>query len=380
MTRWADGGPLRILLSIHHPLDRDSGAAGVVMRIAEEYRRGGHEARILSHDDLPRWITGRARDLAFPALLAAEAGRWRPDVIDASSGDGCIAFSRPIPGGALRVTHSHGLEHLSSTREQAEEAQAGRRPSLSKRLWRHGLRLRLVARSFRCADLALVLNDAEAAHLGRVLGVAPGSIRRMRLGTDHAGLRIEAPARQPGGIVQIGAYAPRKGVAVTAGAMIRAMMQRPDITLSFIGTGVPRDGVLADYPAALHPRIAVVERYANAALPGLLASRSICLMPSLFEGYGLAKLEAMACGLAVIASDDEGARTDIVHGVTGQIVPRGDDRALAAMVIALVDHPERAEALGRTGMAMASRFSWGVVARERIDAYREYAARGRQSS
>jgi glycosyltransferase involved in cell wall biosynthesis len=238
----------------------------------------------------------------------------------------------------------------------------------------------MVARSFRHADLALVLNDAEAEHLDRRLGMASRMIRRMRLGTDHAGIRIEDRRRLPGGVVQIGAYAARKGIAVTARSMIRAMSERPSITLAFIGTGVPRSVVLADYPAHLHSRIEVVERYSNAALPGLLASRSICLMPSLFEGYGLAKLEAMACGLAVVVSDDEGARTDIVNGITGLVVPRGDDAALASAVMALVDHPERADALGRTGMAMASRFSWQVVASERIDLYREGLARAATAS
>lgn len=368
--------PLRILLSIHHRLDRDSGAAGVVMRFAEEYRRRGHDARIASHDDLPRWMPPSLRQLAFPALLDRLCGTWRPDVVDASSGDGWLRFGRAGAGGALRVTHSHGLEHLSSAREIAEDARLGRPTPWRKRAWRHGARLRLVARSFRAADLGLVLNDAEAAFLNRRLGIPPGRVRRIRLGTDHAGRDpAPGPPRDPGAVVQIGAYVPRKGVATTAAAMVPLLRARPAATLTFVGTGVPRERVLGDYPPDVHRAIAVAPRYDNRALPALLAQSAICLMPSSFEGYGVAKLEAMACGVVPVVSDDPGACADIDDGIDGVVVPRGDATALAGAVLGLVDQPLRRAALASAGLAKAARFSWPAVAAERIACYVEAAGR-----
>ncbi|MCC2975168.1 glycosyltransferase family 4 protein [Sphingomonas sp. PL-96] len=364
--------PLRILLSIHHRLDRDSGAAGVVMRIAEEYRLLGHQARVLSHDDLPPWARDRAGFL-FPLLLARQVTRWRPDVVDASSGDGWLAFSQGMPARPLCVTHSHGLEHLSSASEIEEAASSGRRLALAKRLWRHGLRLKLVARSFAAADLALVLNDAEATCLEQRLGVAADAIERIALGTDHAGVPIRVSGRAPAGVVQIGAYSRRKGVQVTARAMTAILGERADATLTFIGTGVPRETVLADYPAHLHGRIEVVLRYANAQLPALLEPHSICLMPSLFEGYGISKIEAMACGLAVVTSDDGGACADVVDGVNGLVVPRGDATALAAAVRRLFDDPQEAAALARTSRITAAERSWATVAQARLALYRKHA-------
>lgn len=364
--------PLRILLSIHHRLDRDSGAAGVMMRIAEEYRLLGHQARVLSHDDLPRWAGDRA-GLLFPLVLAREMTRWRPDVVDASSGDGWLAFSRRLPGRPLCVTHSHGLEHLSSAGEIEEAAREGRRPALSKRLWRHGLRLKVVARSFAAADVALVLNDAEATFLAQRVGVPVNAIDRIALGTDHAGVPIRVSGRAPAAVVQIGAYSQRKGVQVTGRAMIAILDERPEATLAFIGTGVSREAVLADYPGHLHDRIEVVPRYANAQLPALLEAQSICLMPSLFEGYGISKIEAMACGLAVVTSDDAGACADVTDGVNGLVVPRGDGAALAAAVRRLLDHPDAAAALAKAGRVTAADRSWAGVAQARLALYRKHA-------
>lgn len=366
-------GRLRVLLSIHHPLDADSGAAGVVMRLGDEYQRLGHEVRIASHDDLPARLAGPIRDLLFPVRLASIVRAWRPDVVDASSGDAWIAHAVGGPDGPLRVTHSHGLEHLASAREIEEAATAGAVPSVAKRFWRHGLRLRLVARSFRQADLSLVLNRAEADFLQRRLHVPPRAVRLLRLATDHAGRPAETGPRDPQAVVQIGAYTRRKGVEVTAAAMTRVMRRFPLATMTFVGTGCARDTVVADYPPALHSRIEVVRRYVNGDLPRLLVPRSICLMPSMFEGYGLAKLEAMACGLAMVVSDDPGASADVVDGGNGFVVARGDVDDLARSVSSLLADPGRVETFGRAGMATAARFTWPAVAAERLDLYRRHA-------
>ncbi len=363
---------LRILLSIHHPLDRDSGAAGVVMRTAEELCRLGHHASVVSYDDIPTIIPDRFRGLAFPFVLERTIARLRPDVVDASSGDGWFAFSSRSTRGRLRVTHSHGLEHLSSEREIADQNAGGHAISLGKRLWRHGLRLRLVARSFARADLSFVLNDAEADRLRSCAGVALSAVRRIRLGTDHAGIALPDGARDPSAIVQIGAYSERKGVKVTAAAMRQVMAVTPLASITFIGTGVHRSVVLADYPTCFHDRIHVIERYANTDLPALLAGSTICLMPSLFEGYGIAKLEAMACGLALVVSDDPGAQKDIRDKENGLVVARNDVEGLRDTVIYLIENPVQASDIGWAGSVTASYFSWSNVTSERLANYKDY--------
>jgi hypothetical protein len=58
--------PVRIFLSIHHRLDHNAGAPGVILRLAEEYRRLGHEVRVHSFDDMPDSLRGNAGQVAFP--------------------------------------------------------------------------------------------------------------------------------------------------------------------------------------------------------------------------------------------------------------------------------------------------------------------------
>jgi glycosyltransferase involved in cell wall biosynthesis len=369
-----DGSPrhpvasLRVLLSIHHDLSRDSGAAGVILRLTEEYRRLGHEVRTVSFDDLPARWPRVARMMAFPAHVARAMEAWRPDVADCSSGDAALAYARAPARPMLRITHSHGLEHLASASERLEDLDAGRRTSLAKRLGRHGVRLHAVGQSFRRADLSLVLNEAEARFLCDRLAIAHHRIHRARLGTDHAGI-IPSPSWRRQNVVQIGAYIPRKGIRQTAIAMTAVMRRWPDVAMLFLGTGTSGAAVREDFPPELHGRISVVPTYANAELPGLLADSAVCLMPSLFEGYGIAKLEAMACGVVPIVSDDPGAALDVTDGQDGLIVPRRNAAALEAAIAMLLTDRLRLAVMAGEAVRTASLFSWQAAASERLALY-----------
>lgn len=80
------------------------------------------------------------------------------------------------------------------------------------------------------------------------------------------------------------------------------------------------------------------------------------------EGWGIASLEAAACGTATVASDAPGLRDSVVDGVTGFLVPHGDVPALAAGVGRILGDPELRDRLGRQARAFAEGFSWDVSA------------------
>ena len=89
--------------------------------------------------------------------------------------------------------------------------------------------------------------------------------------------------------------------------------------------------------------------------PAFLAGIDLFVMPSLFEGLGVAALEAMAAGKPVIASRVGGLAESVVDGVTGLLVAPGDDAQLADAIEKLHLEPARAVALGRHGRERAQR-------------------------
>lgn len=76
------------------------------------------------------------------------------------------------------------------------------------------------------------------------------------------------------------------------------------------------------------------------------------------EGWGIANLEAGACGTPVIASDSPGLRESLIAGKTGLLVTHGDTRALASAMTRIADSPELVAVMGNAGRRFAERFTW----------------------
>lgn len=81
------------------------------------------------------------------------------------------------------------------------------------------------------------------------------------------------------------------------------------------------------------------------------------------EGWGIANLEAAACGTASVASDAPGLRDSVVHGSTGYLVPHGEVDPLADRLSALLQNPGHRDALGAGARRFAEGFSWSGSAR-----------------
>jgi len=88
------------------------------------------------------------------------------------------------------------------------------------------------------------------------------------------------------------------------------------------------------------------------------------LFPSVKEGWGIANIEASACGTPAIAADSPGLSDSVVHGETGYLVPHGNAAALAAVLVRLMDEPAEIERLGRAGRRLAEGLSWERAASE----------------
>lgn len=86
--------------------------------------------------------------------------------------------------------------------------------------------------------------------------------------------------------------------------------------------------------------------------------------PSPKEGWGIASIEAAACGTPVLASDSPGLRDSVLDGVSGLLVPHGDAAALARAMERLVWEPGLRERLARGALDFAQRFSWDRSADE----------------
>jgi glycosyltransferase involved in cell wall biosynthesis len=101
----------------------------------------------------------------------------------------------------------------------------------------------------------------------------------------------------------------------------------------------------------------------------LYAESAVAVVPSLYEGFGLPAVEAMAAGIPLVSSDG-GALSEVVSS-GGLLVPAGDSAALASALHKVLSCPELARDLGNRGLARAkTHFCWSICARQMVRLYR----------
>jgi glycosyltransferase involved in cell wall biosynthesis len=112
-------------------------------------------------------------------------------------------------------------------------------------------------------------------------------------------------------------------------------------------------------------------------VPAFLRSLDIFVLPSLFEGFGVAAVEASAAGLPVVASQVQGLPDVVIDGETGILFPPADPAALARAIGNLLHDPMRARAMGEAGRAFVSqRYDWSRNAAEMERLYIQLAGSG----
>jgi glycosyltransferase involved in cell wall biosynthesis len=215
-------------------------------------------------------------------------------------------------------------------------------------------------RSVRSADRVIVMSEFVRDRAVAKLGLDPTNLRVIPLGLDHATLSPGTAEREPFLLYPARRW-PHKnhGRLFEAFALVR--QARPQLRLVLTGGGdfsVVPDGVEA---RGLVPWPEVVD---------LMQRASALVFPSLYEGFGLPPLEAMACGCPV-ASSNAGALPEVVGDAALLFDPQ-NPAAIAAAVLDLLADPAPWAA---RGLARAQLFSWDATARATDAVYRELSTR-----
>src|SRR4029453_4315348 len=114
----------------------------------------------------------------------------------------------------------------------------------------------------------------------------------------------------------------------------------------------------------------------QAALPALPSSADAVVSVPWYEPFGMVPLEAMACGVPIVASAVGGMIDSVVDGVTGVHVPPRDPERLAGVLGELLEEPDRGAEYGRAGVQRARRlYDWNRIAAATLDVYARLARR-----
>jgi glycosyltransferase involved in cell wall biosynthesis len=165
----------------------------------------------------------------------------------------------------------------------------------------------------------------------------------------------------------VGNRKPHKNLGAAVGALARLLPERPDLKLVIAGSRFAARDEVDAHAAALGIRHAVLEQsdITDAELRCLYTHAEALLFPSLYEGFGLPLLEAMACGAPVVASNR--ASIPEVVGDAGLLVDPTDPEAMAGAVRRLREDTALCAALVERGRERAASLSWAETARRTLD-------------
>ncbi len=170
----------------------------------------------------------------------------------------------------------------------------------------------------------------------------------------------------------VGRLEPRKGVHILLKAMPKIWKSFPNVQVVFVGkeAGFKKEEMLQMVPVSERGKIIFSDVVPHDQLPKFYRKTDIYVAPTQYETFGYTILEAMACGIPVVASN-VGAVPELVEdGVNGFLVPYGDVIALAKGIISLLsDDKERRREMGQKGREKALQYRLDVVGQQMLDLY-----------
>ena len=325
---------------------------------------------LTSTGGFPEPLTFSLRALAY--LRRSTASGRRYDVVHDNQGLGYGLLGLRRLGLPLVATVHHPVT-VDRDLELAATASAVTR--LRKRRWYSFVRMQ--RRVLPAAVRVVTVSQSSYDDLPRALGVDSTRLRVVPVGVDATVFRPPTAPRVPGRLVAVAsADVPLKGVVPLLEAVAKLRTER-DVELVVVGSVRP-DGPTGPTLDRLGLRTAVrfVGGLGEAELVALLASADAAVVPSLYEGFSIPAVEAMACATPLVVTT-AGALPEVVgpDGDCALHVPPGDADALAAAVLRLLDDPGLRQRLGAAGRRrVLDRFTWRAAAERTVDVYREALA------
>ena len=319
------------------------------------------------------WTAGfpepRTFSLRAARLLSARRGEF--DVVHDNQclGTGLLDIAHYLP---VVATVHHPI-----TRDRDLDLAAARwwrRPAV-RRWYGFATMQKRVAR--RIPDLVTV-SSSSAADIAEDFGVRPEQLHTVPLGVDTD---LFAPAdapRVPGRIIAISsADRPLKGIGNLLQAVAR-LRSGHDLDVQLVARlepNGPTEKLIAEL--GISDTVHISSGVSDAELAALFASAEVACIPSLYEGFSLPAVEAMASGTPVVASR-AGALPEVLgpDGECADLVTPGDVDGLTRALGRLLDSPERRHWMGTAGRRRAlDVFSWESVAAQTVRVYQQAIAR-----
>jgi glycosyltransferase involved in cell wall biosynthesis len=221
----------------------------------------------------------------------------------------------------------------------------------------------------------VTVSESSLDDITRDHGVPAERLHVVPVGVDPSSFRpLAHVARVPGRLMTTAsADVAMKGLRFLLEALAKVRTERPDAHLVVVGR--PREATETTRTIerlGLDGAVEFVSGVPEERIVELYAEAELAVVPSLYEGFSLPAVEAMACGVPLLATTG-GALPEVAgrHHETALLVPPGDAGALAATILAALADPDLRARVGAAGRErVAERWSWRATAEATVEQYR----------
>ena len=253
---------------------------------------------------------------------------------------------------------------------------AGFERRMSIRRW-YGF-LRMQKRVLRRLPRVITVSESSARDLCAQMGARPDRLAVVPVGVDTALFRpLPEVIRVPGRLMTTAsADVPLKGLLPLLEALAKVRTERH---AELVVVGQPRGDSLVPATIArlgLEGAVTIAGVVDTLRMVELYAEAEVAVVPSLYEGFSLPAVEAMACGVPLVTTTG-GALPEVVGppNRTALLVPPADPGALASAIVTALDDGELRARLGRAGRErVLERFTWRATAQATVEQYRRVIA------
>ncbi len=230
-------------------------------------------------------------------------------------------------------------------------------------------RRRAYDRAARDADVVVTISEFSRERIVETLGIPAGRVVAVPLGVDHERFSAVGPSGDLDLPERYLFYPANLWPHKNHERLIEALAQAPEAELVLSGQDYGRLAGLMERARALGvgDRVRHVGHVPHAAVPELYRSATGLIFPSLYEGFGLPPLEAMACGCPVAAAD-AGSLPEIV-GDAGLLFDPHDAEAMGSAMRTLWEDEGERERLSLAGRERSLRFTWRAAAERHREVY-----------
>lgn len=373
VQKWWDDGNLRKL-----------GAPRSILFLYDEFAKKGHQVDYLGISDIYTSFPRHVRytfPFAIVSRILALQRRWRYDVIEISGADGWVYGLyhkwQPRTRRPVLLTRTVGLEHLYWEALLTDERLGHGGIPLRSKITYPMFTLKAVEWTIKSGDHFICLCEQDSNFIIRQEWLSEDHISVIPPGLpeEYLASTEKSPSRD-GDLLFVGSWTPRKGTRYLVEAFSQIVAQRLDTRLTLAGAHQSDPSEIMDaFPPSVRHQIRILPALSEQKLVDQYLTHKVMLFPSLYEGFGMVVLEAMACELPVVTTPIGGMADVIEDGVTGVFVPLRDSRALAEASLELLADKQRRQEIGVRARERARAFTWDKIADRHESLYRALLAR-----